>query len=203
VVAGVAATRARLTRELERKDRAREQLIAASRQIVREASAAISAMVRGEDPSARVRAARAAWGRAFRTARENQDLAATGPLDGALQELAEAEVLRSILRHRPLPSHLALRVPAAPYLMGVADCIGELRRLALNALANGSVDEARLRLRQMETLDDLLSQMHFPSGLLPLRKRQDVARGLIERTRGEVVLGSMMATAGAERGQRR
>lgn len=192
-VRGVPETRKALEDELRAKDHARERLISASRDIIRSSSSAIAAMVRGEDPARHLDRARGIWGSARPVAQEHQDMAATGPLDNALQELAEAEILHAIVRDRPLPNPRGLRVPAAAYVNGLADCIGELRRLALNSLAQGRTDLARHRLAQMEALDHLLSQMHFPSGVAQVKRKQDVARGLIERTRGEVVLGTLIA----------
>ena len=38
----------------------------------------------------------------------------------------------------------------------------------------------------MEQLFDVIINLNYPDGVLPLRRKQDVARALIEKTRGEL-----------------
>ena len=82
-----------------------------------------------------------------------------------------------------------LEVTPASYLLGTADLIGELRRHALNCIRNGKNDEANRALTLMEELYFELFSLDYPNVLIPgLRKKIDVARNLIERTRSDLTI---------------
>lgn len=117
----------------------------------------------------------------------------------ALQEWAEATLLAAVQAGRPLPGLTAVGVPAEAYLLGLADLVGELRRLAVTSLGRGKVREAEAALDLMEEVTLALQGVNAPRALLPLKPKQDTARGLVERTRGEVALAQLLARAGASR----
>jgi translin len=81
-------------------------------------------------------------------------------------------------------------VPPEAYVLGLGDVMGELRRLVLTELKNGNIDGAEKYLQSMETSFEVLMGFNYPDSMLPVRRKQDVARGLIERTRGEVTMAS-------------
>jgi len=65
--------------------------------------------------------------------------------------------------------------------------VGELRRYSIDSLTNNDIDEAKRAFSQMETIYAILMTFDFPRGLTPgIRKKTDVARGLIERTRADL-----------------
>ncbi|HEX9815858.1 MAG TPA: hypothetical protein VGB18_02665, partial [Candidatus Thermoplasmatota archaeon] len=72
-------------------------------------------------------------------------------------------------------------------LLGVADTIGELRRRVLNLLLADKVNEARKAFDQMESLFGALLDVDAPDPLVPARAKRDQARGILERTRGDLV----------------
>ena len=111
-------------------------------------------------------------------------------MEGALQEVAEAAIVHSLLKGRPLPDPAALGVTSAAYLLGLGDAVGELRRLALDAMRDGDIDGAARRLEAMEDIFDALMRFDHPDAIVPLRHKQDVARGLLERTRGELAVAA-------------
>jgi translin len=78
-------------------------------------------------------------------------------------------------------------VEPVPYILGVLDLIGELRRLTLNRLRNGMTSEAEKTLRTMEELyENVLSLDH--TAIIPtFRVKADAARRIIESTRGDVI----------------
>ena len=117
--------------------------------------------------------------------------------DEALQEYAEARLLWAIRQGFELPSAKELGLRAGPYLGGLADVVGEVRRLTLEELARGEVPRAEERLRLMEELYHTLMQFEAPRGVLALKPKQDSARALVERTRSDVVLARVLSRAGA------
>ena len=68
--------------------------------------------------------------------------------------------------------------------------VGELRRLALDSLIEGDVENAHDFLRKMEAIYDTIIQFDYPSALVSIRRKQDIARSLIEKTRGEIAVAS-------------
>ena len=79
-------------------------------------------------------------------------------------------------------------LPGTAYVLGLADVIGELRRFALERLREGKADEASRYLDMMEELFLVIMRFDFPDAIIPIRRKQDVARSLLEKTRGEVAV---------------
>ncbi len=125
-----------------------------------------------------------------------------GVVEDALQEWVEASLLVALVRQRPLPSPRALGVHAEPYLLGLSDLVGELRRVAVSALGNGQVAEAVENLTRMETLLHFLMRFDYPRSLLSMKPKQDSARSLLERTRADVEMARYLERFSREGQQR-
>ena len=101
--------------------------------------------------------------------------------------MAEAANLLSLLRDGSFAPPDKYGIPTRPYLTGLADTVGELRRSVLDALRDDKVDFAAGLLGFMEEILDELHSFDFPNALIPdLRRKCDVARSIIERTRGDI-----------------
>jgi translin len=111
----------------------------------------------------------------------------------ALQECVEALLLEAVVRNAPLPSPTELGVPPEPYLLGLGDLVGEVRRLILRALSDGKLSRAEELLRLMEDLYHALMRFEAPRSIVAMKPKQDVARSLLEKTRGEVTLARLLA----------
>jgi len=71
--------------------------------------------------------------------------------------------------------------------LGLADVIGEYRRLTLDALREGDVEKSEECLKIMDEIYVELMAMDEAYMLVPgLRRKCDVARKVIESTRGDV-----------------
>ena len=79
-------------------------------------------------------------------------------------------------------------MPSAAYLLGLADTVGELRRFTLDALRGGDLPTAERYLAVMEEILEALLRFDYPAALVALKPKQDTARALIERTRGELAV---------------
>ena len=180
---------ARLTEDLARQVRERDALLVTGRELRRHAQAL---MRRIHARSTEEDEVRALSEEAVRLLREPG--AEEGAFD-ALQEYVEARLLWAVTRDEPLPLAQELGVSSVVYLSGLGDLVGEVRRLALDALSRGDLNAASASLRLMEELFHLLLSFDVPRGLLPLKPKQDSARALLERTRSEVVLARVMARA--------
>jgi translin len=113
----------------------------------------------------------------------------------ALQEGVEAILLGAVVAGSPIPGPAELGVDPEPYLLGLGDLIGEIRRLALESLGRGDLDTAEQRLRLMEELTADLLRFDTTRAIVQLKPKQDQARALVERTRGDVVMARWLARA--------
>lgn len=112
----------------------------------------------------------------------------SGLVESALQELAEAAILMAMVKDEDLPDPDDMGITGNAYLLGMADAIGELRRFALERLREGDVEKATEFLNLMEEMFLVIMRFDFPDALIPIRRKQDVARSLLEKTRGEVAV---------------
>ena len=75
----------------------------------------------------------------------------------------------------------------ATYLNGLAEVVGELRRRILDILRTGYSQEAERLLNHMDDIYSVLVTMDYPDAITNgLRRQTDNARGIIEKTRGDV-----------------
>jgi translin len=117
------------------------------------------------------------------------DMAYLGLVDAAYQEYAEAQTLLSLIEKNRFISPEEIDVPSIAYVLALGDVIGELRRRALDSLRKGDVKTAEDCLNLMEEIYGELMGMDEAYMLVPgLRRKSDVARHLIETTRGDVTI---------------
>ncbi|HDH81476.1 MAG TPA: RNA-binding protein [Thermoplasmatales archaeon] len=120
--------------------------------------------------------------------KEHPDLLTSGYMENASQELAEANIFLAICKDEGLPSPEDIGVTYTSYLLGLGDVMGELRRMGINFMKNGKVDDVEMVLNQMEDICDKLMEFDYPSGLVPVKRKQDVAKKLLEQMRGDFVI---------------
>jgi translin len=174
---------------LDERHAARERALPAARRAIRFCANAIRALHRGEmELAAQLTAdARAALDEGFAATEGEPQIRYGGYLQDAEKEYAEALITRAIVTSNPIPGPDECGVDDAPYLGGVADAIGEGRRHLLDLLRTGDVAKAERVLALMEDLYDLLVTIDYPDAItLHLRRSTDVARSLIEKTRGDL-----------------
>jgi translin len=117
------------------------------------------------------------------------DMLYSGLVNAAHQEYAEAQTLVTLVRSDRFISPEEIGVPSIDYVLGLADVIGELRRRALDSLRKEDVKTAEECLRLMESIYVELMSMDEAYMLVPgLRRKSDVARHLIETTRGDITI---------------
>ncbi|MGI0155996.1 MAG: hypothetical protein ACREDE_07705 [Thermoplasmata archaeon] len=113
----------------------------------------------------------------------------------AFQEAVEAVLLGAIADGTPLPGPSDLGVDPEPYLLGLGDVVGEVRRRVLDRLGRDDLAGAEGDLALMERLTRTLLRFDTTRAIVPLKPKQDTARALLERTRGEVVMARFLARA--------
>jgi len=117
------------------------------------------------------------------------DMVYSGLVDAAFQEYAEAQTLLSLVKEKHFVSPEEINVNSVAYVLGLADVIGELRRRALDSLRKEDVKTAEDCLHLMEEIYVELMSMDEAYMLVPgLRRKSDVARHIIETTRGDITI---------------
>ena len=111
----------------------------------------------------------------------------------AAMEYAEAMLLLSLVTSGRVPSHSDLGISAAAWVLGLADCVGELRRILTRDLMDGEVGSARATLEMMEGISGELMLLDVPDAVAPVRRKQDIVRGIMDRTRSDMTIASMMS----------
>lgn len=176
---------------LKAKDEKREEIISQSREIIRKSGSAILLIHRCEFEAAEesLKAAWEALERALQTCKDFNEFYYTGPLPRAFQEYTEAMILLALVRNKEAPKPAELGIPPEPYLTGLADAAGELRRYALDSIRKDNINEAWRALELMEEAYALLKVLDYPRAVVPnLKRKVDVMRRLVEETRGDVTL---------------
>ncbi|NWF96102.1 MAG: haloacid dehalogenase [Candidatus Thorarchaeota archaeon] len=180
---------ASVRKEIEADDSVRERVLPLGRDVVRMCSQAIKAMHRRQfdEASEQVSQAAEVLRKATQETTTSSFISRSRLLDTAYQELTEATSLLSLLIGSGFVHPDTYGIPSRPYLTGLADTIGELRRAALDHIREGETERASTLLTIMEEILDELQAFDYPEALIPdLRRKCDVARSLIERTRGEL-----------------
>ena len=127
--------------------------------------------------------------------KEHPNLVYTGMVDSAFQEYAEAQTFLSLIEEDQFIDPEELDVPSISYVLGLADVVGEFRRRTLDALRRGDVEMAENCLQTMEHIYRELTDMEEGSLLVSgLRRKCDVARRIIESTRGDVTIEARRST---------
>lgn len=111
----------------------------------------------------------------------------SGLFNAALQEYSEANIFLKLVEKSKFIAPKEINVPSVDYVLGLADVIGECRRLALDALREGDVEKGEKCLQTMDEIYTELMAMDEAYMLVPgLRRKCDVARKIIEATRGDI-----------------
>lgn len=100
-------------------------------------------------------------------------------------EFVEASAVAAIVKKERIPPIANLGVSPEAYVLGMLDCIGEVRRLLLDSVIKGDMKRAGSLFSTMEHLYSLLSHFAvYDNAVQGTRRKIDVARALIEDTRG-------------------
>ena len=77
----------------------------------------------------------------------------------------------------------------APYLNGMGEVIGELRRFILDSLRRNETERCEELMQTMDDIYSILVTVDFPEGVTGgLRRTTDAMRGVLERTRGDLTM---------------
>jgi translin len=122
-----------------------------------------------------------------KTSRTYPEIVHGGLFDAARQEYSEANIFLKLVEESRFATPEEIGVPSIDYVLGLADVIGEYRRLALDALREGDAEKGENCLKTMdETFVELMAMDEAYMMVPGLRRKCDVARRIIEATRGDI-----------------
>jgi len=103
------------------------------------------------------------------------------------QEFVEAHSFLAIVENKEIPSLKSLKVSEESYVLGLLDCIGELKRLVLDNIRNGQLKKADRIFSVMENLYQTLYPFAMYDKIVKeARRKLDVNRILVEETRAVI-----------------
>jgi translin len=103
----------------------------------------------------------------------------------AEQEFVEAYCLFSISENSVIPSMKSLEVSDISYVMGLLDCIGEIKRMIIDKIRLEGTSDINTLFELMDKIYGIIYPLAVYDNLMPgLRKKLDVSRILIENVRG-------------------
>jgi len=181
----------RFHQSFDQRTQLRDEVLSQTRKLTRYCAQAIRAVHREEQDLAQeqINEARLLVTVVQSIKEENPDLYFSGYTQGALKEFAEANLVYALINHQSLPDPDELLLEYSTYLQGLAEAVGELRRRCLDLLLHQRYPEAENMLSYMDDIYDVLVSMDYPDAITGgLRRLTDIARSLIERTRGDLTM---------------
>ena len=171
-----------ISRELEKTNSSREFLIKNNREVIVNCSQAIIAIHKNDLDSAKLKIKKA------KSLLVKLKQKAKGDLDRYLltpeQELVEAVALLSVIERKQIPTYKSIKVSGESYILGLLDCIGELKRQVIDQIRIGNSKNAERYFGIMEELYLILYPFAtYDKIVKEARRKLDVNRMLVEDTR--------------------
>ncbi len=103
------------------------------------------------------------------------------------QEFVEAACLIAVVEKKEIPSDKKLSVMPESYVLGLLDCVGELKRMVFDKIRIGEIDEAT---KVFEVMENLYLQLYtfsmYDKVVKEARRKIDVNRILVEDVRAVI-----------------
>jgi translin len=174
---------------LDARFAAREKGITGSRKVIRASANGIRALHRGEwdKASELIGEARSLLAEITTALEGHPEMLHAGFVSDAAKEYAEARITEAIFKDEEIPTFDDLDIDPIPYLHGLGEAVGEMRRYMLDQLRDEQIVQAEETLEAMDDIVDLLAGLDYPDGMTgSLRRTTDVSRSLVERSRSDL-----------------
>ena len=103
------------------------------------------------------------------------------------QEFVEAACLIAVVERKEIPSDTKLKVMPESYVLGLLDCVGELKRMIFDKIRLGDIEEA---LRIFDIMENLYLHLYpfsmYDKVVKEARRKVDVDRILVDDARGAI-----------------
>ncbi len=173
------------------RTKVRDQMLNQARMLTRHCAKAIRAIHRGERALAQeqIQEAQELAKALSANSVDHSDFFYAGYTQDALKEFAEANLTFALVTGDPFPTPDDLNLDYVPYIKGLAETAGELRRRCMDVLRQGDSAEADRLLEHMDDIYDALVTMDYSDAITGgLRRLTDIVRGVTERTRGDLTM---------------
>ena len=181
----------KIQEDLSEREQVREEVHKDMRKATRLSKQAIQVTPqdRFDEAEAMLKEAKELFVKLRETGKDYPYLFYSGSVGAAFEENAEAHILLTLVREGRYPSPKEIGVPVTPYVLSLGDVIGELRRRALDLIRKGNVENSEKCLEWMEHIYTELTALDDAYIIINgLRRKGDVARRLIEITRGDITI---------------
>ena len=172
----------------------REESLKLSREIIRNSAISIRASHRAQFEQARIHliSAEQKLEAINAISRNAPEVFHSRFIHDAQKEYVEASLTLAFLTNSPLPEIDKVSVTPSAYLNGLCESVGELRRFILDQLRqNNPLDYEKL-LGLMDDIYTLLASIDYPDAITNnLRRNTDIARSIMEKTRGDLTAASI------------
>jgi translin len=179
----------KIQEELNAREEVREEVNKNMRKATRLSKQAIQVthQERFRDAKAMLEEAKQLFAKLRETAKNYPDLFYSGIVGAAFEEHVEACVLLTLIQEDRFVRPDEIGVPVTSYVLALGDVVGELRRRVLDSIRKGDVEAAEKCLDWMEHIYSELTALDDAYIIINgLRRKGDVARRLIEITRGDI-----------------
>jgi translin len=179
----------KIQEELSGRETVREEAERDMRKATRLSKQAIQVthQERFDDAKTMLKEARSLFVKLQETAKDYPYLLYSGSVGAAFEEHAEAHILLTLIQEDRFAGPKEIGVPLTPYVLSLGDVVGELRRRSLDLIRRGNVEAAEKTLEKMEQIySELVALDEAYIIVKGLRRKGDVARHLIEITRGDI-----------------
>ena len=174
---------------LDARFAAREKGITGSRRVIRASANGIRALHRREwdQAAALIDTAEAELAEISDALVDHPEMKHAGFVSDAAKEYAEARITQAVFTDVEIPTFEDLEMDPVPYLHGLGEAVGEMRRRMLDLLREEKLVEAEATLEEMDDIVDMLASIDYPDGMTNgLRRTTDVFRSLVERSRSDL-----------------
>jgi len=177
--------------EVKQREEARQEVQADARSATRLSKMAILRVhqKRFDEAENMLQETRDLFSKISESSKRNIELLYSGMVEAAYQEYSEACIFLKLVKEDRFAGFEEIGAPPSAYILGLADVIGELRRKVLDSLRENESSIAEKYLEIMDLIYTELMGMGDAYFLLAgLRRKCDVARKIIESTRGDVTI---------------
>jgi translin len=180
----------KIDKYLSERDLVRENAIKKARDVIKLSGWAITGVHKGdlEEAEKLLNNAEKAVQELLEMVKDYPELYYSGTIYNAVSEYVEARLFIDMIMGRELKGPEELGVQPVPYLQGLGDVVGELRRLALEVIRRDEFDVAWKALEAMEEIYFELRKLDYPDAIAPgIRHKADVARRLVDDTKALLI----------------
>lgn len=166
---------------LDNLELAREELIKQGRDIINLCRNVVTKTILGEDAGELVEQLKQQFNRLRNSVNKYPELLYANIFYNIAIEYVEAIQLYYITKERRVLPPEEINVHPVPYLLGLIEIIGELKRLSLELIRKNRFDYAYDLLETAENLYNCLSSFSYPDALIPgFRRKLDIYRKVMD-----------------------